>query len=295
MKRAFVYLLILMVFSCADDNHSENKDYGIWVEFYNWIYHSTDHSSEFLSDFVLHNFSNDEEIEHELRSIIASTREVILSSKFTLGVYTSNYFEEVSVDSVYSTPEKIINDSIYIANGVNKRFHWKADIVNHIAPADLKKKYGLKFSKLSDLEDNQWLDTNENMTGEYLQYIMNERAYSVTLATRNLEALDNIKDRVDSDNYLILRHILEMTLFSTKLREQTSQMYFTFRIFKRGGEYFNPNVKFVLENSISGTITAANNILVSSESFPVEQYDWKTEAIKGLDYVHNITKEYQTP
>lgn len=221
--------------------------------------------------------------------------EIILSSYYTLGLNTTNHsrldFDYRSIYTRHVSGRWLDDPVINIEHGVNREFHYWADIVNHLAPAKHKKPEGTNLKELPEVFADSLLQPVELMDTVYLDYIITEKQHGVELAEKAMQIIRKAKPHcTDAKKFNKLYHTFNRTLMSAKLRKAYAQVYYARRIWNRGKDFQNEKVKRLIVDGTEEIRSVSETILNYRKFGPVGQYDWKKDAVIALQLVSEIEK-----
>ena len=241
-----------------------------------------------------------ERFPQELVEIFSEVNKVILSSYYTLGLNTERHSKlNFSYRSIYTrhvSGRWLKDPVVYIQNGVEKKFHYWKDIVNHLAPKKHKSGDGfykkrsspddsISYKILNELEipraiENNWLQPKEMMNEKYFFDIIKEKSWSVAKAEELMELVQCLESKIDSAKYHELFRLFERTLLAVKLRKSIAIIYYGNRV-----EHITDKINIIINENQ----TKANKIIDLIENYqfkyPVGEYNWKEDAKIAKTYL----------
>jgi hypothetical protein len=230
-----------------------------------------------------------------LKPAFEKAEEAILSSFYTLGLNTTNHsqldFENRETYTINVPGRWIEPPVVNIGHGVNKEFHYWSDIVNHLAPVRFKQLDSTETKELSDVPLSDWLQPEELMDTTWLSYAMAEKEYGVRQAKEALAAVKSAKAYIhDSQKFNTLYHIFNRTLISAKLSKAYAQVYYGWRIWKRGEAFRNERLKKLIQQGINELEDVSTEMEQYSEKGPTGDYCWEKDARTARSLVAEVRK-----
>ncbi len=176
-----------------------------------------------------------------LRAAFENSLDITLSTFYTLNTNSTNH-SKLNHDPYPSSYGRHVSGEwmdppvTYVQRGVNREFHYWKDIVNTLAP-NWAKAGGTQLEEVPWVLEEGWLDQQENMNEEYLQFILTEKEYGVALAMENLKHLEAARPYLSNEDYEDLYHHFNHTLLTIRLHREAAAAYWGFRIYARGSEF----------------------------------------------------------
>lgn len=221
--------------------------------------------------------------------------DIVTSSLYTLGTnianhsalnygpYKSSYGRHVS--------GKWINPPVVeIKHDVNKSFHYWKDVIEHLAPAELKRADGPLKKEAPYVIDSAWVTDKELMNEEYLTYVIREKQYSVKQAEKAVTYIEQAKSVLTPEAFSQLHDLFTRTLLTTQLHCAIAAAYFGHRVYLRGPEFQSENLRNILNANLSQMLTVAEKIEKFEGPTPVGQWNWQQDAKAARDYHSRITE-----
>lgn len=237
-------------------------------------------SKESISQsFIINNYG-DETLPY-LQPALDSAFSIVLSSMYTLGLHTANHsrlnFHRKNIYQSHTTGEWYPpNQQMrWIGHGVNLYLHNYKDVVNALAfPKNKEDTLGLK-KDIAWVLDSAWLEPGEKMTWEYLEYILTEKNYSVTLAENALaqvnKALPMIADTTLANR---LYHTFKRTLIFAQERRGAAKAVYGYRLWSRGKDYQNNKLRKLILSGLKETEEMLDKIDHYPVHIPLGQWRW---------------------
>ncbi|MCC5805318.1 MAG: hypothetical protein JJU00_03215 [Opitutales bacterium] len=176
-----------------------------------------------------------------LREAFANAFGIVSSVFYTLGTHTCNHsrmdFDPYSSSYARHVSGKWIEPpEVFVEHGVNRKFHYWKDVIEHIAPA-WAKAGGARLREIPRVVEAGWLTPRECMTEEYLRCILIEKDHGVRLAEESLENIKEAAPDLREADLTALRHHFTHTLLTVRLYRATAAAYWGFRVWARGGDH----------------------------------------------------------
>lgn len=230
-----------------------------------------------------------------LKPVFEMAPEIILSSFYTLGLNTTKHssldFDYRSIYTRHVSGRWMDKPEIFIGHGVNKKFHYWIDIVNHLAPAKLKRAEGTNLKELAEVIENQWIQPEELMDTTFLNYVITEKEFGVQLAKDAITDINKAKLFIpDSKKFNIIYHTFKRTLMSAKLRKAYAQVYYSQRIWNRGEEFQSDRLKVLIQHGVEEIKLVSDEMKNYRRKGPVGQYNWVNDADIALKLVREVEK-----
>ncbi|MCF6332200.1 MAG: hypothetical protein L3J11_02865 [Draconibacterium sp.] len=230
-----------------------------------------------------------------LKPVFEMAPEIILSSFYTLGLNTTKHssldFDYRSIYTRHVSGRWMDNPEIFIGHGVNKKFHYWIDIVNHLAPAKLKRAEGANLKGLAEVFENQWIQPEELMDITFLNYVITEKEYGIQLAKDAITEINKAKLFIsDSKKFNIIYHTFNRTLMSAKLRKAYAQVYYSRRIWERGEDFQNEKLLALIQQGVEEIRLVSEEMKNYRQKGPVGQYNWVNDADIALKLVSEVEK-----
>lgn len=242
-------------------------------------------ADQILNEFITRRYGK-EALAH-VKPAFEKAYDIVLAGVYTLGLNTSNHssfeFDRLSTYSRHVSGRWMDEPYITIAHGVNKRFHYYRDIVNHLSPAEFKRPNARTFREDPFLTGTGWLTPEENITLEYLRYIVTEKDFAVEQARRALASIEQARPYVSEADYNDLFLTLYRTLLTVKLRRGGAKAYYGYRLFCRGEEYRTPELHEIVRSGLEEIRLTALLIERDFRPYPRGGWDWKKDARDAME------------
>jgi hypothetical protein len=224
--------------------------------------------------------------------------DIISSMMYTLGLPVANrsmmsFSNEASYISL--NPGKWQRNMEYtVEHDVNKTFHYWQDVVNHLAPREIKNP-GVIAAEIPMVFENGWLDDRELMNVEYLRTIVAEKDYGVRVAQSALEDVLRAKAHITSaEQYTRLIETMRRTEMAARLYRASAKAYFAHRIYARGGEFRTPEVVYMLQDGLDEIATVSQEMTQYPYKGPRAEFNFQSLANSALALRQSILDEIGT-
>ncbi len=222
---------------------------------------------------------------------------IVMYTMYTLGLHTANHsrlnYHRKTIYHTHTTGEWYApNDQmISIAHDVNQTLHNYKDVLNHLAfPAYKVDTAGLQ-KDIGWVLDSGWLSPEEMMTPTYLEMVISEKDYGVSLAE---EALARVSEAIplisDSAQAAKLYHTFNRTLIFAQERRGAAKVVYGYRLWGRGAAYQTD----ALATLIYEGLDEAEAMLKAIDNYPVHtplgQWRWHRDRESFSLYQRAITQ-----
>lgn len=218
-----------------------------------------------------------------LKPVFDMAPEIIQSSYYTLGLNTTNHssldFNYRSIYTRHVSGRWMDAPEIHINHGIDKTFHYWKDVVNHLAPAKVKQAEGTNLKEIPEVLENNWIQAEELMDSTYLNYVLIEKKYGIELAEKALADINIAKPYfTDARGFNQIYHTFNRTLMSARLRKAYAQVYYSQRIWNRGEDFQNEQLRELIKQGVEEIKTVSTEMKNYRRKGPVGQYDWVEDA-----------------
>ncbi|HKI89357.1 MAG TPA: hypothetical protein VKA38_10035, partial [Draconibacterium sp.] len=229
-----------------------------------------------------------------LKPVFEMAPEIIKSSYYTLGLNTTNHSSlDFSYRSIYTrhvSGRWMENPEVHIDHGVDKTFHYWKDIVNHLAPANVKRAEGANLQEIPEVLENNWIQPEELMDTTYLDDVITEKKYGIELAEKAMADIKKAKPYFNkARDFNQIYHIFNRTLMSAKLRKAYAQVYYSRRIWNRGEEFQSEKLRNLIQQGVEEIKEVSKEMKNYRRKGPTGgQYNWVKDADIALKLVAEI-------
>jgi len=221
--------------------------------------------------------------------------DIVTSCLYTLGTNTANH-SQLDYDPYASSYARHVSGKwfdppvVRVGHGVDRELHYWKDIVNHLAPPWAKDPQGSQWREVPWVKEKGWITPGEEMTGEFLQNVLNEKDWGVKAAKAAVEAIEEAKPELKADDYTDLHHYFYRTLLTARVHRAAAGAYFGFRVWSRGGAYRTAEIERIVRDSLDELTRVAEEIKCYPVTPAIGQWNWSKDADRALRYHDWITK-----
>lgn len=229
-----------------------------------------------------------------LRKAFGNAFDIVSSILYTLGTNTANH----SSLHYHSYPSSYIRHVsgkwldppvVTVKHNLNRSFHYWKDVVNHLAPPEIKKGHR-QFREIPEIVSAGWIEPHELMNEEYLRYVIREKEYGVELAEQSLEEIERAGPYLSEANYTELKAYFKRTLLTAKLHKAVASLYFSYRVHARGEAHRTVFVRETLYRSLDEVKGAAAKIANWPDPVPQGEWKWKNDPVKAMSYYEEVKR-----
>lgn len=258
---------------------------------------------EITPDQVYDEFISDRYGEKALKPVKSAFKkayDIVLSSLYILGTNAAKH-SSLDYDPYNSSYDRHVSGRwleppvVFVQHGIDKEFHYWKDIINHIAPGRFKTKESTLGMEVKQVIDHHWVEPVECMDSLYLNYIITEKWYGVSLADEALSEIEQAKDVLAPSDYNDLYQLFKRTALTVQLYEAVSTAYFGFRLYARGSSYRYGNLEKQIQSALEKIDVITKEMKSMAGMYPIGQWDWLKDADTALSYKKKILtgwKEY---
>jgi hypothetical protein len=225
-----------------------------------------------------------------LRKAFGNAYDIVTSTLYTLGTNVANH-SALNYDPYVSSYARHVSGKwidppfVDVGHGVDRRFHYWKDVIEHIAPA-WAKAGGAHLHEVPRVVEAGWLTPEERMNEQWLRYILTEKDHGVRLAGESLEAVQAAKEHLPEQAFTALQHHFTHTLLTARLYRATAAAYWGGRVTARGDAFRTP---YVVEQTRAG-LAAIPDLAEAIRTYPVKppsggQWNWVQDADQANVYL----------
>ncbi|MDR8393431.1 hypothetical protein NC796_19910 [Aliifodinibius sp. S!AR15-10] len=231
----------------------------------------------------------------QIKDAFENSYDIVTSVLYTLGTNTANHsrlnYDPYSSHWARHVSGKWLEPPVgKVGHGVDKEFHYWKDIINTLAPA-WAKKGGTQLEEIPAVIENNWLDEQENMSEEYLDYVITEKEHGIKLANESLQKIEEAKPVLSEQDFEELHQYFARTLLTARLHRDVAAAYFGFRIYARGEEFRTESLMEKTKSALQQIPKIANQIKNYPHYVQSGQWNWRADAEQAMWYYDKITKE----
>lgn len=210
-----------------------------------------------------------------------SAFDFILSSMYTLGTHTANHsrmsFHRQNIYSSHTTGEWYAPDNQmrHVAHNVNKDFHNYKDVINVLSFPPYKTDTATMCRDICWVIDSGWLSPDEEMTMDYLNYIITEKNYSVEVAEEMLKNVRKAMKVIRSEEIAAnLYHTFNRSVIFAKERRGAAKAVYGYRLWTKGKEHQTNELQKIIIDGLNETEAMLDSIDNYPVHVPEGQWRW---------------------
>src|SRR6266540_451384 len=220
-----------------------------------------------------------------VQAALARSFDIVTSGLYSLGTNTANHsrldYEPYCSSYHRSVSGKWIDPpEVTVGHDVNRRFHYWIDVVDHLSPPACKTD-GVLAREAGYVLDNGWVRLGNNMQQPYLDYIIEEKNWSVRQAEAALADIEAARAALRPAQYQQLKAYFERTLLTVRLHRSVSKAYFGYRIWVRDPSFQTPE----LQRTIWDGLREAQQVAALVRAYPAPaasgEWNWVIDAAQA--------------
>ncbi|MFI7637942.1 hypothetical protein [Nonomuraea sp. NPDC049400] len=228
----------------------------------------------------------------EVASALSKSYEIVTSVLYSLGTNTANHsrldYEPYCSSYHRSVSGKWIEPPVtYVRHGVNKRFHFWTDVVNHLSPAACKADPTLAREAQYVL-DRGWVTPGDQMTPAYLRHVLTEKDHGVRVAESALRAITRARRDLSPEHFQQLSAYFERTLLTARLHRAVAAAYFGYRIYVRDAGRRTRELEQLIWDGLDDSRRIAEQIRTYPTPAASGEWDWVRDAAEAGKYYDRI-------
>ena len=229
-----------------------------------------------------------------LKPAFKKAAEAVKSSFYTLGLNINSHsrlqYNDNSSYQRHVSGKWMENPVIHIGHGIDKEFHYWQDVVNHLAPARYKSSEGTQLSKESQwVIQKGWLQPEELINREYLEFILAEKKYGTEKAKEALDLVKQAEPYVENKvRYDTLLHVFERTAMTAELYEATAKLFFGYRLLAKVNGEDKDYAAAVVDDGLKHTFNSCMAMNDYPHKGPTGQFHWQEDVYRGLAYYNAV-------
>ncbi len=217
-----------------------------------------------------------------LKPALQASRAILDGTCYILGLNTTHHsdfrLDDPSTYSRHVAGRWTDSDSVYLAHGVNRSFHWWTELVSTLAPESCKALDPARASDIAGVLEKGWILPGERMTEEYLDYIIAWERDCLQEAQRGFRHLRKARRFLTPRDYRELYNLYERSLMCLRLRGSAAVCYWGGRIEARGPEFRTPGLRRKLAVARRRLARERRRYAAYGKPYPVGTWDWKKDA-----------------
>ncbi|MFI7706846.1 hypothetical protein [Nonomuraea sp. NPDC049480] len=230
----------------------------------------------------------------DVAAALSKSYEIVTSVLYTLGTNTANHsrldYEPYCSSYHRSVSGKWIDPPVtYVRHGVNRRFHFWIDVVNHLSPAACKADPTLA-REAQHVLDRGWVTPGDQLTLTYLRYVLAEKDHGVRVAQSALGDVARARRDLSPEHYAQLKAYFERTVLTARLHRAVAAAYLGYRIYVRDEERRTPKMRRLIWDGLDDAQRIAEQI----RTYPVPaaggEWDWARDAAEAAKYHERISQ-----
>lgn len=229
-----------------------------------------------------------------LKPAFKKAAEAVQSSFYTLGLNINSHsrlqYNDNSSYQRHVSGKWMENPLIYIGHDIDKEFHYWKDVVNHLAPSNYKRPENTQLARESQwIIQKGWLQPEELINREYLDYVLTEKKYGTRQAKEALELVKQAKPFVENRAYYdTLLHVFERTAMTTELYEATAKLFFGYRLLAKENSTDRDYAATVVDDGLQHTFAVCMAMNEYPHKGPTGQFHWQEDVYRGLAYYNAV-------
>ncbi|TMS00507.1 hypothetical protein [Nonomuraea basaltis] len=230
----------------------------------------------------------------DVAAALSKSYEIVTSVLYSLGTNTANHsrldYEPYCSSYHRSVSGKWIEPPVtYVRHGVNKRFHFWIDVVNHLSPAACKTDPTLAREAQYVL-DRGWVTLGDQMTPRYLHYVLTEKDHGVRVAESALHDIARARPDLSPEHFQQLKAYFERTVLTARLHRAVAAAYFGYRIYVRDEGQRTRRMKQLIWDGLDDAQRIAEQIRTYPVPAASGEWDWVRDAAEAAKYHDRISK-----
>ncbi|GLZ33993.1 hypothetical protein Lesp02_61810 [Lentzea sp. NBRC 105346] len=228
------------------------------------------------------------------RALSRST-EIVTSVLYTLGNNSGDHsrlnYDPYCPGYHRSVSGKWIDPPVeFVGHGVDKRYHYWIDVVNHLAPPHCKLDPILR-NETPYVLDNGWVTPGNLMEPSYLADVVTEKDYGVRLAQESLADIECVRALLKPSDYAQLKAYFERTVLTARLHRSIAKAYFGYRLYIK-----TPSAE--LARTIWAGLDESKQVADAIRTYPSPpgkgESDWVSDAGRADTYYQRISEGWDT-
>ena len=224
-----------------------------------------------------------------LRPVLEAGRAAVDGAMYMLGLSSTHHsildFEDQSTYMRHVPARWNGQTTVRPGHGVDKELRWWQDIVNTLAPPQLKDPRSRQASEIPEVFEAGWLSQDEGMTPEFLRYIDKWTADCLKTVRRGSRSLDRCRRRLTREQYGQWRDLMDRTLMCMELRREAAICYWGGRLWDRdGGTWRTRRLGKQLSRADKRLAEMIERYRRYVAAYPAAAWDWKSDADKAEEY-----------
>ena len=230
----------------------------------------------------------------EVKAAMKNAFDIATCTFYTLGTNVANHsaldYEPYRSSYVLHVSGKWLDPPVAkLGHGVNKQLHYWRDVINHIAPPAIKSPDNRRqWREVESVIQDGWINPGEQMTEEYLRYILTQKSHGVKLAEQSLRHIESAKVKLKPQAYEQLHALFERTLLTARLHRGVAGVYYGSRVWGRGKPFQTDYVREAMDRGEKEVLEVAQRIDEYPGHVPVGQWNWRRDAERARKYLSRL-------
>lgn len=235
-----------------------------------------------VTDFITERYSK--EALPFLKPVFESAYDIQHTTQYVLGLNMATHsrmsFENTSIYGRHCSGRWFDLDNgqiVHIGYGVDKDFHYWTDLVEHLAPVEDKIEYGTDETfvyEMSDILAKKWFTETEQMTYEYLTYVLKQYDYGEILIKGCAAQLEAAKPYLKLADYKQLSDLYERASMVNRMRRWAAVCYWGKRIQNRTDIAPVPGLDKEIAQAAKELANMIEEYETYSKPYPIGQWNW---------------------
>lgn len=230
-----------------------------------------------------------------LKRAFAASRDIIDGTMYIMNLNTTHHsemrFDAPSTYSRHVSGRWTACDSVFLAHGINRQFHWWSGLVNTLAPLSCKNLDEKRAREISHVTEAGYLTLSDEMTEEYLRYIQTWTDDCIHEAVRGFRQLKRCRRSLAHEDYCMISDLFERSLMCLRLRQSAAICWWGGRIWERGADFRTPYVRHEMKKAARRLRESLADYESYTKPYPVGTWDFLSDAGKARDILDSIPPE----
>lgn len=223
-----------------------------------------------------------------LKAAFKASRDIIEGTMYPLKLNATHHsdfrLDDPSTYGRHVSGRWTDSDSVWIGHGVDRQLHWWTDIVNTLSPAGCKRPGGNREREIAGVLEKGWLSDTEDMTEEYLDYVMEWQRDCRRGAVRGFRHLKRARRMLEADSYTQLYDLYERSLMCLDLRSAASVCFWGARIWDRGESFRTRSLARKMRRACRSMEKSLALYESYDKPYPAGTWDFKSDASAARSY-----------
>ena len=217
-----------------------------------------------------------------LKPAFQASRAILDGTCYILGLNTTHHsdfrLDDPSTYSRHVAGRWTDSDSVYLAHGVDRSFHWWTELVSTLAPESCKALDAKRSADIAGVLEKGWILPGERMTEEYLDHIIVWEKDCLREAQRGFRQLRKARPFLTPQDYRELYDLYERSLMCLRLRSAAAVCWWGGRIEARGPEFRTRSLARKTVRARRALQRELACYAAYGKPYPAGTWDWKGDA-----------------